>query len=95
MAGLRCAAAILDALRDSGIEVRIGIHTGEVETMGNDIGGVAVHAAARIMALADPSEALASAMTVGLAEGNGLTFESKGARAVKGLDRPIEVYRLI
>ena len=75
--------------------MRIGVHTGEVETMGHDIGGVAVHAAARIMALAAPSEALASAMTVGLAEGSDLTFESQGARALKGLDRPMEVYRLV
>ena len=88
-------AAILDALRDTGIEVRIGVHTGEVEPIGNNIGGVAVHAAARIMALAGPSEVFASAMTVGLAEGSGLAFESQGAREVKGLERPIEVYRLI
>ncbi len=94
VAGLRCAAAILDALRDTGIQVRIGVHTGEVEPMGNDIGGVAVHAGARIMALAGSSEVLASAVTVGLADGSGLTFESQGQREVKGLDRPIEVYRL-
>jgi len=95
VAGLRCAAAILDAVRDTGIEVRIGVHTGEVEPIGNDIGGVAVHAAARIMALAGASDVLASSMTVGLAEGSGLTFESQGAREVKGLERPIEVYRLV
>ena len=95
VAGLRCAAAIRDALRDIGVEVRIGVHTGEVEPIGNDIGGVAVHAAARIMALAGPSEVFASAMTVGLAEGSGLAFEAEGAKQVKGLERPIEVYRLI
>ena len=63
--------------------------------MGNDIGGVAVHAVARIMALADPSAVFVSAITVGLAEGSGLDFESRGAREVKGLERPIEVYRLV
>lgn len=94
VAGLRCAAAIHDALRDTGVEVRIGVHTGEVEPIGNNIGGVAVHAAARIMALAGPSEVFASAVTVGLADGNGLAFEAQGSRQVKGLDRPIEVYRL-
>jgi class 3 adenylate cyclase len=62
--------------------------------MGNNIGGVAVQAAARIMALAGPSEVDASAITVGLAEGSGLAFESRGAKKVKRLDRPIEVYRL-
>src|SRR6186997_2584310 len=94
VAGLRCAAAIVAAVRDTPIEVRIGVHTGEVEPIGNDIGGVAVHAAARIMALAGPSEVFASAITVGLADGSGLAFESIGAKSVKGLDRPIEVYRL-
>lgn len=95
VAGLRCGAAILTAVRDTGVEVRVGIHTGEVEPLGNDIGGVAVHATARIMGLAGPSEVLASAMTVGLADGSGLAFEGKGAKQVKGLDRPIEVYRLL
>jgi class 3 adenylate cyclase len=94
VAGLRCAASIVEALRDTGIEVRIGVHTGEVEIMGNDVGGVAVHAAARIMALAGPSVVFASAVTAGLADGSGLAFEGQGLREVKGLDRPIEVYRL-
>jgi class 3 adenylate cyclase len=94
VAGLRCAAAILAALRDTGLEVRVGVHTGEVEPMGNNIGGVAVHAAARIMGLAGASEVFASAITVGLADGSGLAFESQGQKQVKGLDRPIEVYQL-
>ncbi|HEX7222995.1 MAG TPA: adenylate/guanylate cyclase domain-containing protein [Candidatus Limnocylindrales bacterium] len=95
IAGLRCATAVLDVLRETGVEVRIGLHTGEVEIMGHDVGGVAVHAAARIMALAGASEIVASAVVVGLAEGSGLSFEGLGARQVKGLDRPIEVYRLV
>jgi class 3 adenylate cyclase len=82
-------------LRETGVEVRIGLHTGEVEIMGHDVGGVAVHAAARIMALAGASEIVASAVVVGLAEGSGLSFEGLGARQVKGLARPIEVYRLV
>ena len=94
VAGLRCGAAIVAALPDTGIEARIGIHTGEIEPMGRDIGGVAVHVVARIMALAGPSEVFASAVTVGLADGSGLAFEGQGHREVKGLDRPIEVYRL-
>jgi class 3 adenylate cyclase len=92
--GLRCAGAIRDALFATGIEVRAGVHTGEVEIIGNDIGGVAVHAVARIMALAGPRQVFASSATVGLAEGNGLDFEARGARDVKGLDRPIEVFEL-
>ena len=95
VAALRCASAILEALRETGIQLRIGVHTGEVEPMGKDIGGVAVHAAARIMALAGPSEVFASAITVGLADGSDIAFESQGSRQVKGLDRPVEVYRLV
>lgn len=94
VAALRCAAAILDALRETGIQVRAGVHTGEVEIMGDDIGGVSVHAVARIMALASPSEVFVSSATVGLADGSGLTFEERGRREVKGLERAIEVYRL-
>jgi class 3 adenylate cyclase len=91
---LRCAAVIVEALRDTGLEVRVGVHTGEVEIMGSDVGGLSVHAAARIMALAPASGVLASAATVGMADGSGLTFEPLGQHQVKGLDRPIEVYRL-
>jgi class 3 adenylate cyclase len=91
---LRCAAAIRDDLYSTGIEVRAGVHTGEVEVIGNDIGGVTVHAVARIMALAGPRQVFASSATVGLADGNGLTFEARGSRDVKGLDRPIEVFEL-
>ena len=90
---LRCALAIRDAVKAAGIEVRIGVHTGEIERQGTGVGGVAVHAAARIMALAGASEVLASAITVGLAEGSGLRFEDHGRHEVKGFDRPIEVLR--
>jgi len=95
VAGLRCAAAIVAALPETGIQARVGVHTGEIEPMGRDIGGVAVHVVARITALAGPSEVVASAVTVGLADGSGLEFESRGRREVKGLDRPIEVHRLV
>ena len=91
---LRCATAIQDALEATGVQVRAGVHTGEVEIIGNDIGGVSVHAVARIMALAGPGQVFASAATVGLADGNGLDFEAHGVRDVKGLDRPIEVFEL-
>ena len=74
VAALKCAAAILDALRDTELEARIGVHTGEVEPMGDNIGGIAVHTAARVMALAGQSEVLVSAITASLAEGSGLAF---------------------
>ena len=94
VAALRCAAAIVDAVREAGVEVRAGVHTGEVEIMGNDVGGLAVHAAARVAALAGPSEVFASSMSVGLADGSGLTFAPRGPQSVKGLSQPIEVFAL-
>jgi class 3 adenylate cyclase len=91
---LRCAAAIRDAVAAIGLEVRIGVHTGEVELLPGDIHGSAVHAAARIMALASPTEILASAVTRGLVDGSELRFTERGAHEVKGFERPIEVFRL-
>ncbi len=92
---LRAANAIRSEVVESGVEVRIGVHTGEVERLGADIGGVAVHAAARIMSLGGLSEVLVSSVTQGLADGSGLTFEDHGRHEVKGLERPIDVVRLI
>jgi class 3 adenylate cyclase len=91
---LRSAVATRDAIRGLGIELRIGIHTGEVEVLPNDIGGVAVHAAARIMALGGASEIIVSSVTRGLVEGSGIRFSERGHHKVKGLERPIEVFLL-
>lgn len=92
---LRCAAAIRDDVRSAGVEVRIGVHTGEIDMLPQGIGGIAVHATARIMALAGASEILASSLTVGLADGSDLGFEAAGRHEVKGIGRPIEVHRLV
>jgi class 3 adenylate cyclase len=91
---LRSAIAMRDEVRGLGIELRIGVHTGEVEVLPNDIGGVAVHAASRIMALGRASEIIVSSVTRGLVEGSDLRFEERGRHAVKGLDRPVEVFSL-
>jgi class 3 adenylate cyclase len=91
---LRAAVAIRDAVPGIGLQVRIGVHTGEVEQVADDIRGLAVHAAARIMALAGPSEILTSAATRGLVEGSGLVFAERGTHELKGLDRPMEVFAL-
>jgi len=92
---LRCASAIRDAVREVGVEVRIGVHTGEVEPTASGIGGIAIHATARIMALAGAAEILVSSVTVGLADGSGLAFAEHGRHEVKGFERPIEVHRLL
>ncbi len=91
---LRCALATRDAIRDLGIEIRGGVHTGEVEVLSDDVRGIAVHAAARIMAAAQPSEVLTSAVTRALAEGTGLGFEDRGSHALKGLETPLQLFRV-
>ena len=94
ISALRCAAAIRDGVRALGLEIRVGVHTGEVELVENDVRGLTVHAAARIMALAGPSEVLASELTRTLVAGSGLSFEDRGAHDVKGFDQPIMVFAL-
>lgn len=89
---LRCALATRDAIRDLDIEIRAGVHTGEVEVLSEDVRGIAVHAAARIMAAAQPSEVLTSAVTRALAEGTGLGFEDRGSHALKGLETPLQLF---
>lgn len=91
---IRCAVAMRDAVRGVGVELRIGVHTGEVEVLPEDIGGVAVHAASRIMSLGRASEIIVSSITRGLVEGSDLRFEERGRHNVKGLERPIEVFLL-
>ena len=93
-AAIRAAMAIRDAVRGLDIQVRIGVHTGEVEILPDDIGGVTVHAAARIMSLGGASEIIVSAVTRDLVEGSELRFEERGRHEVKGLTRPIEVFAL-
>ncbi len=94
IAALRCAAAMLGVVKSLGIEVRIGVNTGEVELVDKDVRGVTVHAAARIMALAGASEVLASELTRNLVAGSGLVFEERGTHHVKGFDVPITVFAL-
>ena len=91
---LRCAAAVRDAAPDLGIGVRVGVHTGEVELLPNDIGGITVHMAARIASLGGPSEVIVSATTRALVEGSGFRFADRGQHRLKGLDRSVEVFLL-
>jgi class 3 adenylate cyclase len=82
---VRCAASMATAVADLGIAIRAGIHTGEVEVVGGQPRGVAVHAAARVAALAGPGEVLVSATTRDLLDGSGLAFESRGEHELRGL----------
>ena len=82
---IRCGQAIAAAARSLGIEVRIGIHTGEVELIGQDVGGIAVHIAARVGALASAGEVLVSSTVKDLVAGSGIQFVDRGKRELKGI----------
>jgi class 3 adenylate cyclase len=68
-----------------GVQVRAGVHTGEVELMGEDVGGIAVHIGARVAALAAPSEVLVSGTVRDLVVGSGIEFKERGSTALKGV----------
>jgi class 3 adenylate cyclase len=82
---IRCAMAIRDAVQALGIQVRAGLHTGECEVRGDDIGGIAVHIGARVSALAGPNEVLVSSTLRDLVIGSGLGFDHRGAYELKGV----------
>jgi class 3 adenylate cyclase len=82
---IRCAQAIRDGARQLGLEVRVGLHTGEVEIMGDDIGGLAVHIGERVCASAESGEVLASRTVVDLVAGSGINFEDRGEHELKGV----------
>jgi class 3 adenylate cyclase len=82
---IRCAMAIRDAVQALGIEVRAGLHTGECEIRGDDIGGIAVHIGARVSALAGPNDVLVSSTLRDLVIGSGLEFDDRGAHELKGV----------
>ncbi len=89
---VECARAIADDMPALGIEVRAGLHTGEVELIGDDIGGIAVHVAARISALAGPSAVLTSRTVRDLAVGSAIDFASLGRHTLKGAPDEWEIY---
>jgi len=83
--GIRCARAIVDAVRPPGIEIRAGLHTGEVEQIGDKVGGLAVSIGARVAANAGPGEVVVSQTVRDLVAGSGLVFEDAGEHELKGV----------
>jgi class 3 adenylate cyclase/quercetin dioxygenase-like cupin family protein len=83
---VRCAAAMIDAATGVNLTARAGVHTGEVEFQGEEVRGIAVHTAARILAAAQPRDVLVSSTVRDLLAGSGLTFEDRGEYELKGLD---------
>ena len=94
-AAVRCALAVGETVRPLGLEVRAGVHTGELETEGNDVRGMAVHIGARVMSLAQPSEVLVSSTVKDLAAGSGIVFEDRGEHELKGISDPWHLYRAV
>jgi class 3 adenylate cyclase len=82
---IRCATATTDAVRTLGIDIRAGLHTGEVEVMGDDVGGMAVHIGARVGAKAAPGEVLVSSTVKDLVVGSGFEFADRGSHELKGV----------
>ena len=87
-----CAHAIVDGVRNLGIEIRAGCHTGEVELLDGDLGGIAVHIGARVAALAGAGEVLVSSTVKDLVVGSGLTFDDRGLHRLKGVPDEWHLY---
>jgi class 3 adenylate cyclase len=83
--GVRCACAVRDAAGRIGIEIRAGVHTGEVELRGDDVGGLGVHLASRIEARAAPGEVLVSRTVTELVAGSGIDFRDRGEQELRGV----------
>jgi class 3 adenylate cyclase len=90
--GVRCACAITEEIKSLGIEVRAGLHTGECEMMGDDVGGIAVHIGARVAALAGAGEVLVSSTVKDLVAGSGLSFGARGSQTLKGIPGEWQIF---
>lgn len=90
--GVRCARAIADEIKTLGIDIRAGLHTGECEMIGDDVGGIAVHIGARVAALAGAGEVLVSSTVKDLVAGSGLRFDSRGSVPLKGIPGEWQIF---
>jgi class 3 adenylate cyclase len=84
--GIRCAAAFRNELHGIGLQIRAGLHTGEVELRDSDVGGIAVHLAARVMAAAETNEILTSPTVRDLVVGSNIMLEDRGPHTLKGIE---------
>jgi class 3 adenylate cyclase len=92
---VRCAAAIIEAVRTLGIDVRAGLHTGECQSVGGRLTGIAVHIAARVCAMAGPGEVLTSGTVRDLVAGSGIRFEDRGSHELRGVPDSWRIYAVI
>ncbi len=91
---IRCAASITEAVEELGLELRAGLHTGECEVMSDDLGGLAVHIAARVMSHADAGEVLVSSTVKDLVVGSGIDFEDRGTHDLRGVPGDWRLFRV-
>ena len=89
---MNCAQRLNQQAAALGLQIRSGAHTGEVELRGDDVGGIAVHIAARVMSYAGPGEILVSRTVKDLTAGAGLDFVDRGEQALKGVPEPWQLY---
>jgi class 3 adenylate cyclase len=92
---VQCATAIRDAVRQLGLHIRIGLHTGEIEQRRDDVAGIAVHLAQRVQSMARPDEVLVSRTVVDLVVGSGLKFEDRGEHELKGVSGSWLLYAVV
>jgi class 3 adenylate cyclase len=93
--GLRCAQAMVSAVEHLGLQIRCGLHTGECEIMGDDVGGMAVHIASRVAGLARPGEVLASGTAFGSVVGSDLQFDWRATQELKGVPGQWPLFTLL
>lgn len=92
---IRCAEGLISAVEGLELQVRVGVHTGEVEVTSGNIGGLAVHVAARVMTLAGPGEILVSSTSRQLASGSDLSFDDRGEHSLKGVAEPWRLFAVV
>jgi class 3 adenylate cyclase len=89
---IRCGLDIRDEMRSVDIDIRTGVHTGEIERLGDDIGGLAVHVGARVMSAADPGGVMVTSIVKDLVAGSGIAFEDRGLHELKGVPDALRLY---
>ena len=92
---IQCGLAICDGARQLGIEVRVGVHTGEVERRGDDVAGIGVHIAARVQACAQPGEVWVSRTVTDLVTGSGITFNDRGEHPLRGVPGTWQLFTVV
>jgi class 3 adenylate cyclase len=92
---IQCGLAICDGARQLGVEVRVGVHTGEVERRGDDVAGIGVHIAARVQARAQPGEVWVSRTVTDLVTGSGITFNDRGEHPLKDVPGAWQLFTVV